>query len=72
MLVIFSLMVKKDGVWQLPSSSLRFVEKLGEGQFGEVHLCHLQLGRIMQAASVPVAVKVLARPADKNARLVSN
>ena len=61
-------MTRKNGVWELPHTSLKFMEKLGEGQFGEVHLCELQLGRLMQTTSIPVAVKVLSRPADKNAK----
>lgn len=63
---------RRDGVWELPHSSLRFVEQLGEGQFGEVHLCELQLGRLAQSVSIPVAVKVLSRPADNNAKYVSD
>ncbi|XP_067169776.1 epithelial discoidin domain-containing receptor 1 isoform X2 [Apteryx mantelli] len=60
-----------------PRRRLRFREKLGEGQFGEVHLCEVEepqaLGPLGAAAPPPgrpllVAVKVLRPDATKNAR----
>ena len=56
---------------ELDRSSLNFVEKFGEGQFGEIHLCRI-------AADTPdlpkdlsthlVAVKSLRKDCDQAAR----
>ncbi|XP_060568273.1 discoidin domain-containing receptor 2-like isoform X2 [Ruditapes philippinarum] len=63
---------------EFPRENLRFVEVLGEGQFGEVHLCeavdiadYLQDDYIMNRnvnRPVLVAVKMLRKDADDRAR----
>ena len=45
----------------LPSEALTVVQKLGEGQFGEIHLCQLD-------GVQTVAVKSLRKDCDSNAR----
>ncbi|KAK2191810.1 hypothetical protein NP493_45g07003 [Ridgeia piscesae] len=65
-------------VMEFPRENLRFVEKLGEGQFGEVHLCEAQritdllgddfLVNRTVSTSMVVAVKTLRRDADDQAR----
>ncbi|KAM5264024.1 epithelial discoidin domain-containing receptor 1 isoform 3-T3 [Ctenodactylus gundi] len=62
-----------------PRSRLRFKEKLGEGQFGEVHLCEVEDPQDLVSLDFPisvrkgqpllVAVKILRTDATKNARL---
>lgn len=61
-----------------PRSQLRFKEKLGEGQFGEVHLCEVESPQDLVSLGFPlnvrkghpllVAVKILRPDATKNAR----
>ncbi|KAB1261847.1 Epithelial discoidin domain-containing receptor 1 [Camelus dromedarius] len=61
-----------------PRSRLRFKEKLGEGQFGEVHLCEIDSPQDLVSLDFPlnvrkghpllVAVKILRPDATKNAR----
>ncbi|XP_004624387.1 epithelial discoidin domain-containing receptor 1 isoform X2 [Octodon degus] len=61
-----------------PRSRLRFKEKLGEGQFGEVHLCEVEDPQDLVGLDFPssvrkgqpllVAVKILRPDATKNAR----
>ncbi|XP_027710453.1 epithelial discoidin domain-containing receptor 1 isoform X2 [Vombatus ursinus] len=61
-----------------PRSRLRFKEKLGEGQFGEVHLCEVESPQDLLNLEFPlnvrkgrpllVAVKILRPDATKNAR----
>ncbi|XP_004847115.1 epithelial discoidin domain-containing receptor 1 isoform X3 [Heterocephalus glaber] len=61
-----------------PRSRLRFKEKLGEGQFGEVHLCEVENPQDLASLDFPVsvrkgqpllvAVKILRPDATKNAR----
>ncbi|KAH0502401.1 Epithelial discoidin domain-containing receptor 1 [Microtus ochrogaster] len=61
-----------------PRSRLRFKEKLGEGQFGEVHLCEVENPQDLVSSDFPisvqkghpllVAVKILRPDATKNAR----
>ncbi|KAI2541484.1 DDR1 isoform 53, partial [Pan troglodytes] len=61
-----------------PRSRLRFKEKLGEGQFGEVHLCEVDSPQDLVSLDFPlnvrkghpllVAVKILRPDATKNAR----
>lgn len=61
-----------------PRSRLRFREKLGEGQFGEVHLCEVENPHDLASLDFPVsvrkgqpllvAVKILRPDATKNAR----
>ena len=63
---------------EFPRENLRFVEVLGEGQFGEVHLCEAtDMGRyvddeyfVNRTLSRPlmVAVKILSLHADDRAR----
>ena len=68
---------------EFPRDSLEFVEQLGEGQFGEVHLCEAKrvadilgddflLNRTTTTtgsrAGAMVAVKVLRHDADDQAR----
>uniref|UniRef100_A0A8C7XHI1 receptor protein-tyrosine kinase n=1 Tax=Oryzias sinensis TaxID=183150 RepID=A0A8C7XHI1_9TELE len=63
---------------EFPREKLSFKEKLGEGQFGEVHLCEaegmqdfldedLSVGEISESLLL-VAVKTLREDANKNAR----
>ncbi|KAM8873847.1 discoidin domain-containing receptor 2 isoform 2-T2 [Spinachia spinachia] len=78
-LLVMDLLSGKDiGVEEFPRKLLTFKEKLGEGQFGEVHLCEAKgMQEFMNKASlfdipeeqmVLVAVKMLRSDADKNAR----
>ncbi|XP_063283196.1 discoidin domain-containing receptor 2 isoform X2 [Pelobates fuscus] len=70
---------KEVAVEEFPRNHLTFKEKLGEGQFGEVHLCEaegveefLDKDLILDATasqSTLVAVKMLRADANKNARL---
>ncbi|XP_077580394.1 discoidin domain-containing receptor 2 [Stigmatopora nigra] len=64
---------------EFPRDKLTFKEKLGEGQFGEVHLCEaegmqtfvddeLVFGERNMEASLLVAVKTLRKDANKSAR----
>ena len=63
---------------EFPRENLRFVEVLGEGQFGEVHLCEASnMGRYAEedymmnrtmSRPVLVAVKILRIHADDRAR----
>ncbi|XP_053728376.1 discoidin domain-containing receptor 2 [Synchiropus splendidus] len=65
-------------VEEFPRKLLTFKEKLGEGQFGEVHLCEAEgmqkfisedfLFDITEEEPVLVAVKMLRSDANKNAR----
>uniref|UniRef100_A0A672MEU5 receptor protein-tyrosine kinase n=1 Tax=Sinocyclocheilus grahami TaxID=75366 RepID=A0A672MEU5_SINGR len=63
---------------ELPRERLLFKEKLGEGQFGEVHLCEIENPQDLANLEFPfnvrkgrpllVAVKILRPDASKNAR----
>ncbi|XP_076847252.1 LOW QUALITY PROTEIN: epithelial discoidin domain-containing receptor 1 [Brachyhypopomus gauderio] len=63
---------------ELPRERLIFKEKLGEGQFGEVHLCEIENPQDLPNLEFPfnvrkgrpllVAVKILRPDASKNAR----
>ncbi|XP_053736922.1 epithelial discoidin domain-containing receptor 1 isoform X1 [Synchiropus splendidus] len=63
---------------ELPRHFLVFKEKLGEGQFGEVHLCEIENPQDLPSLEFPfnvrkgrpllVAVKILRPDASKNAR----
>ncbi|XP_037532123.1 epithelial discoidin domain-containing receptor 1 [Nematolebias whitei] len=63
---------------ELPRQCLLFKEKLGEGQFGEVHLCEIENPQDLPNLEFPfnvrkgrpllVAVKILRPDASKNAR----
>ncbi|XP_028834728.1 epithelial discoidin domain-containing receptor 1 isoform X2 [Denticeps clupeoides] len=63
---------------ELPRQFLVFKEKLGEGQFGEVHLCEIENPQDLPILEFPfnvrkgrpllVAVKILRPDASKNAR----
>uniref|UniRef100_A0A8C0YPR4 receptor protein-tyrosine kinase n=2 Tax=Cyprinus carpio TaxID=7962 RepID=A0A8C0YPR4_CYPCA len=63
---------------ELPRERLIFKEKLGEGQFGEVHLCEIENPQDLANLEFPfnvrkgrpllVAVKILRPDASKNAR----
>ncbi|TRY87315.1 hypothetical protein DNTS_023140 [Danionella cerebrum] len=63
---------------ELPRERLVFKEKLGEGQFGEVHLCEIENPQdlatlefpfnVRKGRSLLVAVKILRADASKNAR----
>ncbi|XP_036450580.1 epithelial discoidin domain-containing receptor 1 isoform X2 [Colossoma macropomum] len=63
---------------ELPRERLIFKEKLGEGQFGEVHLCEIENPQDLPTLEFPfnvrkgrpllVAVKILRPDASKNAR----
>ncbi|XP_022069972.1 epithelial discoidin domain-containing receptor 1 isoform X3 [Acanthochromis polyacanthus] len=63
---------------ELPRQCLIFKEKLGEGQFGEVHLCEIENPQDLPILEFPfnvrkgrpllVAVKILRPDASKNAR----
>uniref|UniRef100_A0A672KN83 receptor protein-tyrosine kinase n=1 Tax=Sinocyclocheilus grahami TaxID=75366 RepID=A0A672KN83_SINGR len=63
---------------ELPRERLLFKEKLGEGQFGEVHLCEIEDPQDLENLEFPfnvrkgrpllVAVKILRPDASKNAR----
>ncbi|KAG1704466.1 Discoidin domain-containing receptor 2 [Nymphon striatum] len=65
---------EKLDVREFPREQLHFLEKLGEGQFGEVHLCEAQ--GIPELVDVPcygkssmlVAVKILRKNATESAR----
>uniref|UniRef100_A0A3Q2YUM5 Discoidin domain-containing receptor 2 n=1 Tax=Hippocampus comes TaxID=109280 RepID=A0A3Q2YUM5_HIPCM len=69
---------KDMAVEEFPRKLLTFKEKLGEGQFGEVHLCEAEgiqefmnkefLFDVPEEATVLVAVKMLRSDASKNAR----
>ncbi|KAJ7308039.1 hypothetical protein JRQ81_008540 [Phrynocephalus forsythii] len=75
-LTVDSLTKKDITVAEFPRQQLRLKEKLGEGQFGEVHLCEADgllefLGRASPDASsraVLVAVKMLRPNVTKTAR----
>ncbi|KAK7158777.1 hypothetical protein R3I94_005192 [Phoxinus phoxinus] len=68
----------RDGALEeFPRERLTFKEKLGEGQFGEVHLCEAEgmqefmkdhCGDISDDEPMLVAVKTLREDANKNAR----
>ncbi|XP_029002022.1 discoidin domain-containing receptor 2 isoform X2 [Betta splendens] len=77
--VTMDLLSGKDvPVEEFPRKLLTFKEKLGEGQFGEVHLCEAEgmqeflneefLFDISEDQPVLVAVKMLRSDANKNAR----
>ena len=66
---------------EFPRENLRFLEVLGEGQFGEVHLCEASdMARFVDndyilnrtiTRPILVAVKILSLLADDRARLVA-
>ncbi|KAK0146407.1 Discoidin domain-containing receptor 2 [Merluccius polli] len=77
----FSLLAGREAtVREFPRDRLSFQEKLGEGQFGEVHLCEAEgmqdfldedapsVERSSGGAPLLVAVKTLREDANKNAR----
>ncbi|XP_067109206.1 discoidin domain-containing receptor 2-like [Osmerus mordax] len=77
--VRLSLLAGRDAAMrEFPRDKLTFKEKLGEGQFGEVHLCEAQgmLDFVEEnlpvegsgESAVLVAVKTLREDANKNAR----
>ncbi|KAJ6654670.1 hypothetical protein lerEdw1_006692 [Lerista edwardsae] len=77
--VTMDLLSGKDvAVAEFPRKLLTFKEKLGEGQFGEVHLCEVEgMEKFVNKDFVPdvntdqpvlVAVKMLRADANKNAR----
>ncbi|XP_072888116.1 discoidin domain-containing receptor 2-like isoform X1 [Hemitrygon akajei] len=69
---------KEVTVGEFPRQRLVFREKLGEGQFGEVHLCEVHNPQELEDLGIPlnvrkgrplmVAVKMLRSDATKNAR----
>ncbi|XP_066543282.1 epithelial discoidin domain-containing receptor 1 isoform X2 [Amia ocellicauda] len=73
-----ALAAKEGGPGELPRHCLIFKEKLGEGQFGEVHLCEIDNPQELLSLEFPfnirkgrpllVAVKILRSDATKNAR----
>uniref|UniRef100_A0A8C5QKK9 receptor protein-tyrosine kinase n=1 Tax=Leptobrachium leishanense TaxID=445787 RepID=A0A8C5QKK9_9ANUR len=73
-----SLTSKELPLSKFPRGHLLFKEKLGEGQFGEVHLCEVMNPQELPALQFPfnmrkgrsllVAVKLLRSDANKNAR----
>ncbi|KAL2084022.1 hypothetical protein ACEWY4_019540 [Coilia grayii] len=70
--------VSGNNTYALPRHCLLFKEKLGEGQFGEVHLCEIENPQDLPNLEFPfnvrkgrpllVAVKILRPDASKNAR----
>ncbi|XP_043939097.1 epithelial discoidin domain-containing receptor 1 isoform X2 [Protopterus annectens] len=77
-LTIDALAGKDVVVGEFPRQYLVFKEKLGEGQFGEVHLCEIDNPQDLPVLEFPfnirkgrplmVAVKILRTDATKNAR----
>ncbi|GCB63055.1 hypothetical protein scyTo_0011562 [Scyliorhinus torazame] len=77
-ITIDALAGKDIGVGEFPRQQLIFREKLGEGQFGEVHLCEVDSPQDLESLGFPlsvrkghplmVAVKMLRSDATKNAR----
>ncbi|XP_071981324.1 discoidin domain-containing receptor 2-like [Engystomops pustulosus] len=75
-LTVDSLTKKDISVGEFPRNQLRLTEKLGEGQFGEVHLCEVEgLQDFLEMSSsdcsnqpVLVAVKMLRANVTKTAR----
>ncbi|XP_051899933.1 discoidin domain-containing receptor 2-like isoform X3 [Pristis pectinata] len=75
---IDTLAGKDVAVGEFPRQRLVFREKLGEGQFGEVHLCEVDNPQELEGLGFPlnirkgrplmVAVKMLRSDATKNAR----
>ncbi|KYO24108.1 discoidin domain-containing receptor 2 isoform B [Alligator mississippiensis] len=73
-----ALAAKDVALAEFPRGRLRFKEKLGEGQFGEVHLCEVESPQDLLNLEFPfnvrkgrpllVAVKILRSDATKNAR----
>ncbi|XP_054976954.1 discoidin domain-containing receptor 2 isoform X2 [Sorex araneus] len=69
---------KEAALAEFPRELLAFKEKLGEGQFGEVHLCEVDgmdkfadkdfALDVSASQPMPVAVKMLRADANKNAR----
>uniref|UniRef100_A0A674J5H5 Epithelial discoidin domain-containing receptor 1 n=1 Tax=Terrapene triunguis TaxID=2587831 RepID=A0A674J5H5_9SAUR len=69
---------KDMALGEFPRGRLLFKEKLGEGQFGEVHLCEIESPQDLPILEFPfnvrkgrpllVAVKILRSDATKNAR----
>ncbi|KAM6472579.1 epithelial discoidin domain-containing receptor 1 isoform 2-T3 [Liasis olivaceus] len=69
---------KDMAIGEFPRERLIFKEKLGEGQFGEVHLCEVENPQDLPSLEFPfnvrkgrrllVAVKILRSDATKNAR----
>ncbi|XP_069775528.1 discoidin domain-containing receptor 2-like isoform X2 [Narcine bancroftii] len=77
-IAIDTLAGKDVAVGEFPRQRLVFREKLGEGQFGEVHLCQVDDPQELEGLGFPlnirkgrplmVAVKMLRSDATKNAR----
>ncbi|GCC18433.1 hypothetical protein chiPu_0020795 [Chiloscyllium punctatum] len=77
-ITIDALAGKDIAVGEFPRQRLVFREKLGEGQFGEVHLCEVDSPQDLESLGFPlsirkgrplmVAVKMLRSDATKNAR----
>ena len=77
----YSLWANDLGVNEFSEDALEFLEKIGEGQFGEVHLCVAQnptvpgsmpgiMNKEAGSRSKLVAVKMLRPNTDHAARLV--
>uniref|UniRef100_A0A8C4RUK9 receptor protein-tyrosine kinase n=1 Tax=Erpetoichthys calabaricus TaxID=27687 RepID=A0A8C4RUK9_ERPCA len=77
-ITVDALAGKDIAVGEFPRQRLIFKEKLGEGQFGEVHLCEIANPQDLMSLEFPfnirkgrpllVAVKILRSDATKNAR----
>ncbi|XP_069491456.1 epithelial discoidin domain-containing receptor 1 isoform X2 [Ambystoma mexicanum] len=77
-ITVDALAGKDIAVGEFPRARLVFKEKLGEGQFGEVHLCEIDSPQDLLSLEFPfnirkgrplmVAVKILRSDATKNAR----
>ncbi|XP_078497824.1 epithelial discoidin domain-containing receptor 1 [Lissotriton helveticus] len=77
-ITVDALAGKDIAVGEFPRTRLVFKEKLGEGQFGEVHLCEIDSPQDLLSLEFPfnirkgrplmVAVKILRSDATKNAR----
>ncbi|XP_043533945.1 discoidin domain-containing receptor 2-like isoform X2 [Chiloscyllium plagiosum] len=80
-ITIDALAGKDIAVGEFPRQRLVFREKLGEGQFGEVHLCEVDSPQDLESLGFPlsirkghplmVAVKMLRSDATKNARFLT-
>lgn len=59
------LNTNSQALCELPRNQLKVIQKLGQGQFGEVNLCEIQLDPTSVSL---VAVKTLRQDADFHAR----
>ncbi len=64
------LIAAKAELKDIPRSRLRRLEKLGEGQFGEIHLCSLQ-AELEGEEDTIVAVKELRRDSNQAAKYLN-